>query len=209
MLKLNVKASKALFDVNDEATQKFNEQTTIVQVFMDDVHVANLRPEAYAGPNFNKFQPDVTLQFPESFLANPKSVLRLVVKDVMHCPGSMPGKGVNDDVDARVGTISFNKEYFQDVQPANFGRSYKQNITLFDEVDDDDFDGEFNEDDEELPIVRCEFVINDKQAVHEESTPSPQKIAPAIEQPGDPSGAGSQGYVNPKRVVKSGIVPPK
>ena len=91
----------------------------------------------------------------------------------MHCPGSMPGKGVNDDVDARVGTISFNKEYFQDVQPANFGRSYKQNITLFDEVDDDDFDGEFNEDDEELPIVRCEFVINDKQAVHEESTPSP------------------------------------
>lgn len=175
---------------------------------MDESHVANLRPEAYAGPNFNKFQPEATLQLPDSFMASPKSVVRLIVKDVMHCPGNQPGMGVNDDVDARVGTISFNKEYFQDIQPANFGRPYKQNITLFDEVDDDDFDGEFNEDDEELPIVRCEFVINDKQTA-DETTPSPAKIAPALEQSTDPQGPGSQPYVNPKRVVKSGIAPPK
>jgi hypothetical protein len=27
-------------------------------------------------------------------------------------------------------------------------------ITIFDDVDDDDFDGEFNEDDEEMPLIR-------------------------------------------------------
>jgi hypothetical protein len=27
-------------------------------------------------------------------------------------------------------------------------------ITIFDDVDDDDFDGEFTEDDEELPLIR-------------------------------------------------------
>lgn len=153
---------------------------------MDDLFVANLRPDAYAGPNFNKLKSDVTMEFPEEFLNNPKSVVRLIAKDIMQCPGNFPGSGLNDDLDARVGTISFNKEYFQDVQPANFGRVYEQNITLFDEVDDDDFDGELNEDDEELPIIRCEFIINDKQPTQEENTPSPQKIAPPIEQPADP-----------------------
>lgn len=89
----------------------------------------------------------------------------------MYCKNNKPGKGINDDLDARVGTISFNKEYFLDVQPANFGKAYTQNITLFDEVDDDDFDGELNEDDEELPIIRCQFVINDKPV--QEEVPSP------------------------------------
>ena len=79
---------------------------------MDDLFVANLRPEAYAGPNFNKLKPDVTMEFPEEFLNNPKSVVRLIAKDIMHCPGNFPGSGMNDDLDARVGTISFNKEYF-------------------------------------------------------------------------------------------------
>lgn len=172
-LKLNVKVAKAIFDPNDDATQKFNQQTTIVQVFMDDVHVGNLRPEGYAGPNFQKLKQDVTMEFTDGFLANPKSVVRLIAKDIMQCPGNFPSNGINDDMDARVGTISFNKEYFQDVQPANFGRVYQQNITLFDEVDDDDFDGELNEDDEELPIIRCEFIINDKAPAQEENTPSP------------------------------------
>ena len=35
-LRLSVKVFKAIFDPNDDVTQKFNEGTTIVQVFMDD-----------------------------------------------------------------------------------------------------------------------------------------------------------------------------
>jgi len=79
---------------------------------------------------------------------------------------------------------------------------------LFDEVDDDDFDGELNEDDEEMPMIQCEFVINDKLPAKDtqESTPSPQKMIAPIEQPSDPQGP-SQAYVNPKKVVKSSTRP--
>ena len=50
-------------------------------------------------------------------------------------------------------------------------------------MDDDDFDGELNEDDEEMPMIQCEFVINDKLAANntQESTPSPQKMVAPIE----------------------------
>jgi hypothetical protein len=33
-------------------------------------------------------------------------------------------------------------------------------ITLFDDVEDDEFDGELGEDDEELPMIRTKFTIN-------------------------------------------------
>ena len=129
----------------------------------------------------------VTVEFPDHFANNPKSVIRLIAKDITMCPNNLPGTGVNDDLDARVGTISFNREYFTDIPPASFGQSFKQNITLFDEVDDDDFDGELNEDDEEMPMIQCEFVINDKIPPKnmQENTPSPQK-APAIQPSVDP-----------------------
>lgn len=77
-------------------------------------------------------------------------------------------------------------------------------------MDDDDFDGELNEDDEEMPMIQCEFVINDKLPTNagamQESTPSPQKVVAPIEQPSDPQGPAQQ-YVNPKRVVKSSTRP--
>jgi hypothetical protein len=96
------------------------------------------------------------------------------------CPNNRPGNGINDDIDARVGTISLNKEYFQDIPAQSYGQTFKQNITLFDEVDDDDFDGELNEDDEEMPMISTLFTVNDKLPVKDTlDTPSPQKpLAP-------------------------------
>lgn len=202
---MTVKCDCAIFDQNDESTLKFNEQTTIVQVFMDDIFVSNLKP-AYSSPYFGNMDQTCTFVFPDAFANNPKSVVRLIAKDITQCPNNKAGTGINDDIDARVGTISFNKEYFTDVHKESFGQTYKQKITLFDEVDDDDFDGELNEDDEEMPMISCEFTINDKQPAKEESTPSPQKMVAAIEQPDDLQGP-SQPYVNPKRVVKNKTVP--
>ena len=205
-LKLTVKVKQALFDPNDEVTTKFNEKNTIVQVFLDHQHIGYVIPDAYEGPVHPEFQSSCTFKIPEQFITSPKAVVRLIAKDVEHCKNKLPGTGLNDDIDARVGTISFNKEYFLDIKPASYGQSFVQNITLFDEVDDDDFDGELNEDDEELPIVRCEFIINDKPT--QDEVPSPQKVAPPIEQPAEAS-APTQAYENPKRAVKSGIVPPR
>ena len=90
-----------------------------------------------------------------------------------------------------------------------------QSITLFDEVDDDDFDGELGEDDEEMPMIECGFTIN--QVGQKESTPSPEKM-PASQSndvpqmahiaPDIPELKEAQSYTNPKRVVKSSGVKP-
>ena len=84
----------------------------------------------------------------------------MIAKEISLCPDHTPGKDINDDVDARVGTISFNKDYFLDVPKGQFDQPFVQSITLFDEVDDDDFDGELGEDDEEMPMINCSFTIN-------------------------------------------------
>jgi len=44
-------------------------------------------------------------------------------------------------------------------------------VTLFDDVEDDDFDGELGEDDEEMPMVVCGFAVEEKP--NEEPIPSP------------------------------------
>ena len=47
---------------------------------------------------------------------------------------------------------------------------------MFDEVDDDDFDGELGEDDEELPMIQCTFRVDRKPKPKKETVPSPQKM---------------------------------
>ena len=82
------------------------------------------------------------------------SVVRIIAKDTNLCLNRKPSNGVNDDIEARVGTISFNSNYFKELNPDLIGKLMTQWITIFDDVDDDDFDGEFTEDDEELPLIR-------------------------------------------------------
>lgn len=80
------------------------------------------------------------------------------------------GEAAGEGEQAQVGTISLNVEYIRNVEPKHFGQAFKQNITLFDDVDDDEFDGELGEDDEELPMIRTTLVVEE---VPMESTPSP------------------------------------
>ena len=39
----------------------------------------------------------------------------------------------------------------------NLGQNLTQWITLFDDTEDDEYDGDFGEDDEELPMIRVSF----------------------------------------------------
>jgi hypothetical protein len=57
--KLTVQCNKAVFDPNDDSTQKFNEQTTMFQIYMDDAHVCNLKPD-YPSPYFAGMMQKVT-----------------------------------------------------------------------------------------------------------------------------------------------------
>ena len=175
----------------------------MVQVFQDEVHMADLKTNDDS-PYFQNLRQYYVFEFPDAFAQSQKSVIRLIAKDITMCPNNTPGRGINDDLDARVGTISFNKEYFMDVPQNSFGKPFKQNITLFDEVDDDDFDGELNEDDEEMPMIQCIFTVNDKLPLSD-AEPAPQKVAAPIASADEPGP--SQGYTNPKRVVKSTAAP--
>lgn len=60
-------------------------------------------------------------------------------------------------------------EYFRNVNLTQPTEVFTQWITLFDDVDDDEFDGDLGEDDEELPMVKTTFSV----AVHEE----PKQVA--------------------------------
>jgi len=56
-------------------------------------------------------------------------------------------------------TISFPLTKFLEEGAMELGKSYQQNITLFDDVDDDEFDGDFGEHDEEEPYITTTFVL--------------------------------------------------
>jgi hypothetical protein len=108
------------------------------------------------------------------------SHVRIIAKDKNLCPGGIAGNGANDDLEARVGTIGFKSEDFAAASQDPDSR-YVQWITLFDDVDDDEYDGDFGEDDEELPMIRTIFTLNPAAPVEErkiaaEATPSPEKM---------------------------------
>lgn len=65
-----------------------------------------------------------------------------------------------DDSAPQVGTISLNVDYFRNLPPAQYGENFTQWITLFDDQDDDEYDGDLGEDDEELPMLRAHFTVN-------------------------------------------------
>ena len=62
--------------------------------------------------------------------------------------------------DLKVGSVSIPHEVF-----LSCGESrYKQWITLFDHLDDDEYDGDLGENDEEVPRVQFGFLIEQQEA---------------------------------------------
>jgi hypothetical protein len=54
-------------------------------------------------------------------------------------------------------------------QDVTVGRVYRQWVTLFDHPDDDVYDGMIGEDDDELPRVQLELLIEDATALQPKS----------------------------------------
>lgn len=93
---------------------------------MNDILVKSIKPNMWKHnielKNFSSSM--VTFQFPDEFVEASNGVVRLIAKDISKCTGNQPGENINDDVDARVGTISFNREYFLDVSESNLGNNF-------------------------------------------------------------------------------------
>jgi len=91
-------------------------------------------------------------------LEDQNSVLRFIAKDTSQLQKT--GAQIKEsDYAPQVGCISLNIEYFKNVTPDQYGTKYKQMITLFDDVDDDEFDGDLGEDDEELPMIATSIIV--------------------------------------------------
>lgn len=74
-------------------------------------------------------------------------------------------KSLGED-EHRHGSVSFQLEHYFGVGSAESvpGQRYKQWVTLFDHPDDDVYDGILGEDDDEVPRVLLEFVVDDGQS---------------------------------------------
>jgi hypothetical protein len=67
-----------------------------------------------------------------------------------------------EDEEERFGSITIMLEtYFGDLSQTELGQRYTQWITLFDHPDDDIYDGILNEDDDEVPRVQIEFLVEE------------------------------------------------
>lgn len=85
-----------------------------------------------------------------------------------------------------MGTISIPNDYFKNLIASGLNQEMQQWITLFDDVDDDGFDGELGEDDEELPMVFTKLTMQlpkEEEKPQDKSVERPQPVsAPTPEQ---------------------------
>jgi hypothetical protein len=59
-----------------------------------------------------------------------------------------------------IGSISFNiYQYFKQMHPTAYDQVHSQWITLFDHPEDDEYDGDFGEDDEEEPMISTHIKV--------------------------------------------------
>lgn len=84
-------------------------------------------------------------------LSNSSNVLRIVAKDL-----SIP-EGTDY---MQVGCISLPIDYFKNILETQYGQIFTQWITLFDDLDDDEYDGDLGENDEEHPMIRTHIAVS-------------------------------------------------
>ena len=145
-ISLTICVDQIQFDPADDVTKGFNPATVVHYIYLNQDLLKVLKPQQEANPN-------VVAQISADQLANPTNVVRIISKDTALKQGS--------DF-AQVGTISLNLEYFKNVPKEKYGQTFQQQITLFDDIEDDEFDGDLGEDDEELPMIRTRFTVNNQ-----------------------------------------------
>jgi len=141
---------------------------------------------------------------------DPSNVMRIIARD--HGLTQQGGEFV------QVGTISLNiEQYFKGYAEASMGTSLNQWITLFDDTEDDEFDGELGEDDEELPMVSSTMKIEKAQIMPAtKALASPRRVTESARPPVSatspvkkaPTGRGSVG-ANTMNMANLALASPK
>ena len=124
------------------------------------------KDQEYAGVVTNE-NPEFDVFLPVDFLTRNGSV-RIVAKDSSRCEFNKLLTPINSNMEARVGCISIKAKDFVEELPAT-NKHFNEWITLFDDIDDDEFDGEFGIDDEELPAIFAKLTLNPTDALRNQS----------------------------------------
>jgi len=112
--------------------------------------------------------PNVEVILTPEHLDNSANVIRVIAHD-----HSKP----MDHGFEQVGTISLTVDYFKNIPENRHGSIFTQWITLFDDVEDDEFDGDLGDDDEEMPMIRTHMTL---EAIERRAAPPKSVSTPKL-----------------------------
>ena len=167
-VKLTVGVSQIQLDPEDELTQNVEPKNCVYYIYQNRSIVGVSAPSRDA----NRF---ATLTLTAAMINEPSGQLSIIARDATEVLKSGEQFPLDESL-PQVGTISLNVEYFRNVTMSQYGDTFTQWITLFDDVDDDEFDGDLGEDDEELPMIKTSFRVN---VIEEPKMASPQRAKDA------------------------------
>ena len=137
-MKVIIAIDNIQFDPEDPVTQAMKAENIVYYICLDTTCVGCCDPAAQSV--------ECEFDIDAESLNDTNSVVRIIAKD---------GNSDQDpNKQTKIGFISFNtNQYFGQMPKENFGRTTSQWITLFEEADDDQFDGDFGVDDDEMPMI--------------------------------------------------------
>ena len=150
------------FDVEDTITKGVSISNVMYYVYIDDDLA-----KSFKASETKNLDSSFNVRIPAAQLNNDASVMRLMARD------ATTTTNVNEM--GLIGSISFNlKQYFKQMPSLQHGQPFTQWITLFDHPEDDEYDGDFGEDDEEEPMIKTHvMVLNPIAAPLPQQQPSP------------------------------------
>lgn len=176
-VKVTVGVDQIQLDPEDELTQNVDPENCAYYIYQNRQIVGALCPARVNNP---------TLDFvlTAAMINESGGQVSIIARDATEALRTGAAIPLDESL-PQVGTISLNVEYFKNVSSSQYGDTYTQWITLFDDVDDDEFDGDLGEDDEELPMIKTTFKVNVIDEIQQASPPrmkaaSPKREAPKI-----------------------------
>lgn len=169
---LTISVNDIKFDPEDEITPQLKKDSIVYYFYLNKDMLGQSSLQ-------NGYQ-SLQIQLSSKVLNDASNVVRIIAKD--HSLTVEGGEFM------QVGTISINCEhYLKSFPDNNLGKQFTQWITLFDDTEDDEFDGELAEDDEELPMVRASLKIDKQTAPVTRAMASPRRttVAAASARPTD------------------------
>lgn len=140
---VSVRVSDVKFDPEDDYTENLNKNTCWYYVYFNN----ELNGKCSAQNDYK----EVAVNLSSKFLNDDTNVIRIIARD--------HGLTTENGDFQQIGCISLSVKYFREY-PDNARSPFSQWITLFDDPEDDEFDGELAEDDEELPQIKVQWSIS-------------------------------------------------